>query len=898
MSKRFGKAFDSDSSPAKRAKIGSPLGAAENVSKDRKNRFSDGSRRNTNDDLWGDDFDENAIEEMDFIASQACSQDVDADCIETKINLNVNRKAASAVDSSEAEIGAGPSSSSRAYERRPVDTRLNQLRQQPAASYSRNNRRSIENEERLHSQKISSSENLRELGMNDSLMAFDDFKSNLLQRHNINSTFCPNPDVVLVPDEKNIRRLEKLEQENKKLLDDFMTKEGETVFLRSQLQQTQLRAENEKLEKARFIEEQASRHRAELDALHKEKENLKTQNEFQALQLGSLMERCKLLESGAVKLTQPQKAVMSAESPNRSRFGQLNRSVAAVKTVKVSEISVQTSGFSATDRILKTLLHHYPLDSIPQSIFEPSLPEKSVVDIQIIEKIGRKNLPILQEENTFRIFENPVLVKPIVSTVNGRTLNVEFFLPDIAVMMKKTSTEINSEDCIPIVNKIVSATRELFLNSTIVLETIFAAMKNDDIRDMNDLYLSDFYDNTVEYDKSICDSNVWYEKERGIEARRAMAVLSYVAKVSNYLCEYITGRSRLITDKDRDFSTYNDQMIRYNSWAKKDEPFEMLEMILDFVTALGLVRRSHQFSGLLCAIARMLCSVQRRVGFCPRGLEYVTRIFKEMVFSRPLLRCFPSLTVMMETFCKSRIFGRSLCSSRSNVKIWNGALHFTSDACSLEIFMSQIERFRLDDATTICMSDSFLSSVNLVIVTESISWVTESSTSCNCCSSILSYAITLLCQCSKINLNRADGKTKRSGGDELFWTNLKKKQMNALKKGIKFLSYLAKREPDFIMRVSDIEDSFHLFMQHVTTLEGLQLHENEQEALTLIKLTLSPESQALIERRSQQSKQIFSIKSVFEDKPSPSASSGRWFQVDNESLSDRSFAMYAEVLKT
>lgn len=27
-----------------------------------------------------------------------------------------------------------------------------------------------------------------------------------------------------------------------------------------------------------------------------------------------------------------------------------------------------------------------------------------MVDIQIIEKIGRRNLPILQEEDTFRIF--------------------------------------------------------------------------------------------------------------------------------------------------------------------------------------------------------------------------------------------------------------------------------------------------------------------------------------------------------------------------------------------------------------------------------------------------------------------------------------------------------------
>jgi len=37
-------------------------------------------------------------------------------------------------------------------------------------------------------------------------------------------------------------------------------------------------------------------------------------------------------------------------------------------------------------------------------MFGASLPEKSIVNIKVIEKTGRRNLPILQEEETFRIF--------------------------------------------------------------------------------------------------------------------------------------------------------------------------------------------------------------------------------------------------------------------------------------------------------------------------------------------------------------------------------------------------------------------------------------------------------------------------------------------------------------
>lgn len=77
------------------------------------------------------------------------------------------------------------------------------------------------------------------------------------------------------------KEFEKLKTENKKLLNDFITKDGETAFLRQQLQQTQLRVENEKLEKMRLIEEQANRHRSEINKIYKEKDQLKTQLELQ-----------------------------------------------------------------------------------------------------------------------------------------------------------------------------------------------------------------------------------------------------------------------------------------------------------------------------------------------------------------------------------------------------------------------------------------------------------------------------------------------------------------------------------------------------------------------------------------------------------------------------------------
>lgn len=46
----------------------------------------------------------------------------------------------------------------------------------------------------------------------------------------------------------------------------------------------------------------------------------------------------------------------------------------------------------------------FPLAGISELMFEASLPEKPIINIKVIEKTGRRNLPILQEEETFRIF--------------------------------------------------------------------------------------------------------------------------------------------------------------------------------------------------------------------------------------------------------------------------------------------------------------------------------------------------------------------------------------------------------------------------------------------------------------------------------------------------------------
>ncbi|XP_029177236.1 uncharacterized protein LOC114945273 isoform X2 [Nylanderia fulva] len=794
------------------------------------------------DDLWGDDFAEEDIEEMDMIASQAYSQ--------TSNTLD-NAKPS----------GSGLHLMKPDFSERPFAVACNETSRLKLSRLTGKADLCVKKDIPSRSQDVAD-------------INYSQFRNNLISTESHNSTFQKGNNII-VPDNKE---LEKLKNENKKLLNDFITKDGETVYLRQQVQQIQLRTENEKLEKMRLIEEQANTHRLEINKICKEKEQLKTQLELQSLEIGNLQERCKRLESRNIKLEEPQSLYMNT-SFNKSKCNTSINRLANTNKNQVKDVCVQANIYKKVDHQLQTYGTYFPLTGISELMFEASLPEKPIVNIKVIEKTGRRNLPILQEEETFRIFENPDLVKPVITMVNEKKLTIQFVLPEIAIIERKANNEIESEKCIPIINKLVLTTRELMLNVVKVLQMIFQAMRNDDIRDMNDLYFSNVYENHNICIKSECEANAWHEGERGIEARRLLGVLSYISLESSYLSNYLAGKSLLCTRNDECYNRFLPQMTRYNAWSKKNHEFEILEIILECVTLIGRVRRSHQFTGLINAIIKVLCNVQRKVGYCKKGLEYICLIFKQLVFSRPLSLCYISLVDFLMIFSKCYIeFVPKLCSSSQSVKNWKGILHFTPDACVLQILILQLEHFNPDFLTIVNISHGLISSVWDILQTNNNLLRIENSDSCNCYMKLLRVTINMLkkssetkldiidntewqnllsdskkcyslkkvnyknytCQteCSEQNMEKHLSAIYLEKLDKNFWLGIKKIQHKVLKQGIRFLSHLVNCNPEFLTRSSDIEDMFNLFIRNIAFFDDLILHENEREALDIIKSTL------------------------------------------------------------
>lgn len=431
MSKRIGNGFERGRlSPAKRPKLELP----KPPSIGRKSSKDD-------DDLWGDDFLEEDFEQIDFIASQACSQEVNVSTVDLNHHEPKNIvKYGSFVQPGPSTSAGPPTTSALANgHKKPNDStcrRPEASSNQPPIKHPR-----LSSDWRPpSSQKLASSEIT---GHIDDLPTIDQFKGSLITRSNLNSTFQSQMHSQ-VPH----RTTDSV---------DLQALTGEVYYWKEKLKKTEQQAQRDKLEKEKVFQQQMTKLENDIKTVTKDRETMKTQYDLQALQLGSLMEKCKLLETNAVKLVQP--SISAVYSPKNK----IVRSSSVGKASK-AEMSVQVDLNMGFDSELKALVHSYPLKDIPSATFEAPLPEKSVVNIKVVEKIGQKNLPILQEEETFRIFENPELVKPIVTMVDGRQLSTAFFWSDVTLMMRKTSVEINSKDSIPIINKVNQRDNSIFIN--------------------------------------------------------------------------------------------------------------------------------------------------------------------------------------------------------------------------------------------------------------------------------------------------------------------------------------------------------------------------------------------------------------------------------------------------
>ncbi|KAG8037987.1 hypothetical protein G9C98_006312 [Cotesia typhae] len=877
MSKRFGRTNSSENAKRPKLDISVSQTSRETNLNYRTNlpitSTSSSSRPSTVDidlDEWGEDPEEDFLENLDMIVSQV-SQDVNT----SVISINPCQFKFNSVKTSQpaSRINSNPQPST---SKLTQDFRSHQPSQILASS---------KNFRVPFSQTLGSSSNLKTIAETPTS---DEFRNNLLVNNRLNSTFQAK-NVIADPDEENRKKLEKLESENKKLLDDLRIKEGESIYLRKQLNTALIKTNHLSVEKECALERQANQYQLQINELIKKNSALTTQLEFN--------------NHDIIKVADKLKKVSRVQSPQNNLVN--------ISARKKTNQASQASFLSKKIYNLKTHVVLYPFEEIPPTIFQSSLPEKPIVNIQIVNRSGKCNLPILEDEKTLRIFENPQIVKPMVTVIDKKNLNIEFLHVDVARIIKVTNEEINSQDVILIINKIVATTRELLLNILIVLESIKSAMNNDDIRDMNNVYLSDFYDTDVANHQTLCDATGWHEKERGIEARRCLGLLVTISEKSTYLSGYIAGASQLNTQK-QDFIK---QMTRYMDWSQRKHEYEILELFNELAIAIHFVRRSHQFTGVICGIAKLIYNVQSTVGIThERALNLAGNIFKELIFSHPLLKSLIAMTEMMKSFNQSEFFiSRLIKYNQSNeMQLFNDINSFNDDDCVLEIYLKQLRSFTLTNVNKVNLMYELVGFADVALKIGHLKLPKEKNSSNRCCKALYEFIIQNLHRCATIDTNELKEEFIRNEMnnfnslscwkgkiEDYYWMKFKNKFFNLLKIGIRFLTFVAYWDIEFFVNSpEDIDISIFLFMENIVKVNGFVLSKIDIEALELMKSKFSfdKDETCKLEPETPECKQLFSVKNIFIDEPA-SANDNKNISFDKKDNYERTLEMFKSSLQ-
>lgn len=445
--------------------------------------------------------------------------------------------------------------------------------------------------------------------------------------------------------------LDKLRLENKKLSENIKTKEGEVQILRSQLKQTQDAKQAETLNNIRIMEEMQSSYREKIEATQKEYDAAKTELQFKELELKSLLERCKQLESTATKirLIEPQSAQLESKSSSvhgkKSKHAEMDPGSSAKGKPLTFNFPVQI--IHEGQKLERLMCPEYFTSSEEQSVISLYKFSKgcgfhvSSLDFDKREKYKWSGLP---KQSTF--------VKDTYNLISNLFLQENF--------RQKIAREL-LDDLLKISIDILKYQKDLLT----FLEEL--QEKNSEFDD-SDYYLLENEEEVCSITvKALLDGGKINNEECGIESRRILAVLLSIVLSSQ------TGVELLVENAD------------------------FIRLLKDLVVSIGNLRKPIRYTGILAGITLLLHEILNHKDLKSDVATVLCEIIGEVIFARPKLDV---LTLVVEALANGgnhEGFVHSLCrrgSVESCALYMDSKLHqamfFTKNACPLKLLCIQI----------------------------------------------------------------------------------------------------------------------------------------------------------------------------------------------------------------
>ncbi|CAK1589346.1 unnamed protein product [Parnassius mnemosyne] len=461
----------------------------------------------------------------------------------------------------------------------------------------------------------------------------------------------------------------KLKSENGKLLEKCVTKEGEVSILRTQLKTSQMTADNARLEKIKVQEKVQMEWTDKLTAVNNQLQDLRTQLDFKNLEITSIKEKCKMLESSKVKLTQVTVAkndISTSHRHNNSNAIPCDYLASQLKRVKTVTKNVQTENHTSPYILQLNVVYRDEQGKLNQVLpltVEPSAEQHLLLEYN--EKLQRPTDSIHNRCKVFSTFHRiPNTPSPNkVSSTNRITLSDIY--EDLAFIAADKDVENVHRSYINIFRAAQSSLKEIVLQ----LETLKQRTTTAFQKEMDEKYIEATASFLVVTDEDLICGKPLYKEEQAITARRITAIVYHILENSK--------AAQLLSIEDDDASTGQEDTI--------------IELTNRICTLLDDTACAILYSGLLQSVTKLLGRVLTHQ---QTNKTLILNIIKTVIDSRPMLFVSCETLRILRVLTSTEPLENFCCGGNTgNLKLDydQGVILYKKDSCFLQVLLKQIE---------------------------------------------------------------------------------------------------------------------------------------------------------------------------------------------------------------
>ncbi|XP_045539407.1 uncharacterized protein LOC106713967 [Papilio machaon] len=460
----------------------------------------------------------------------------------------------------------------------------------------------------------------------------------------------------------------KLKSENGKLLEKCMTKEGEVSILRTHLKTSQTAADNARLEKIKVQERVQMEWTDKLAAANNQLQDLKTQLDFKNLEITSIKEKCKMLESSKVKLTQVNIPKHDISLSHRNSMYGVRDSTSSTQLarVKTSCKNIQTECRTLTNIVELNIT--YRKDEKKLTRLLPLTVESTTDQYTLLEYNEKLQKPSDNLNNRCKVFST---FHRIPNTPSPRAdVRCKVTLNDVYKDLSFIAADEGSDEVEQKILNIIQAAKIILQDTEVTLNTLELRMTTAFQKEIDEKYIDSSANFLIVSEEDLISGKLLYKEEQGITARRITSVLYHILEDSR--------AAELFNREDVDVSIHQGNPL--------------LEIIQRICIVLDKTSCAVLFSGFLQSVIKLLYRI-----FIKTNKNITNRIFKVI---KTVIQSRPMLFVTCESLRLLRKVSSTestdiLCKGNSsgNLKLDydQGVLLYKKDSCFLQVLLKQIE---------------------------------------------------------------------------------------------------------------------------------------------------------------------------------------------------------------